>query len=394
MLSGVSAPEQAAGTGTVDERRRVRARLGPWTAVIVTAAVLLTTVLHNVVVESHRVLGWAIAATVIAVILAPAMTFVSRAVPRPVAMLVLGVLIAAVAGLLVYGVFDDLDTEASRLSEEGMAAAQELEARDDRWGDLARDLRLADRADAFFSELDDRIGTGGEALRSAAGSVPTYFVCWILTMFLLLWGGRITAGAVGLLRDEARRARMHEVLETAASSARGYILAALAQGVVVGSLTGGVALALDLPVPVLAALLVGTVSLLPYIGIVIGSLPVALLAAGIHEPLTGLGVFCGAVALQLVEIVLIRPRIDERTLHVGPAVPVIVAALGYEVYGIGGALYGTAIAVFLLALADAAARPEEADLPTPIEQPDLDEDDGEEEAAGGSPAVDAATSGS
>ena len=57
--------------------------------------------------------------------------------------------------------------------------------------------------------------------------------------------------------------------------------------------------------------------------------------------------------LQLLEALVVRKRVDRASVHVGPALPAIVALLGYEIYGIGGALYGAAGLVFLIAWLDA-----------------------------------------
>jgi predicted PurR-regulated permease PerM len=49
-----------------------------------------------------------------------------------------------------------------------------------------------------------------------------------------------------------------------------------------------------------------------------------------------------------------------RSLAVGPAAIVIAVILGFEVYGVGGAIYAAALAIFGIALLDAAGRPDEA----------------------------------
>jgi len=56
--------------------------------------------------------------------------------------------------------------------------------------------------------------------------------------------------------------------------------------------------------------------------------------------------------LQLVEIVVVRPHVDKHSVHVGPTVPIIAALLGFELYGIGGAVYAVALSVILLAVVD------------------------------------------
>lgn len=356
----------------VDESRRTGARtkvrIAVVTVVAIAGALLLTMLLRNMFVQAHRVIGWAVACTVVAAIVHPLVAAAPRMIPRPIVLVLVGLLIAAIAGLLVYGVFDDLDTEVARLQDDGVAAAEQLEARDGFIGDLARDVGLAQRADDFFAELDQGVSSGGEAIVSAAGTAPTYLVCWILTIFLILYGGRMVQGGLGLIDDERRRARLRAILDTAIHNARRYTLASLAQGLVAGLIAASVVLALDLPAPVLVGLLAGTVAMVPYLGIVVGALPLALFAAGISSPAAGAFVLVGAGGLQAVEMLVVRPRVDRGSVHVGAAVPVIVGAIGFEVYGIGGAIYGVAIAVFLLAVADAAADDDEP-VPLPTEDP-------------------------
>jgi predicted PurR-regulated permease PerM len=347
---------------------RQRVRLTVATVLLVAGSLLATLVLNNLFVQAHRVIGWAIACSIVAALVGPLVDRVAHVVPRPIALILAGLAIAAVVGALVYGVFDDLDSETAALREDGIAAATTLEERTDGLGEIARDLGLVDRATDFFSALDDRISSGGEAVLSAAGTAPTYFVCWILTIFLILHGPRIIAGGLALVTDDVRRERLRTILGTASTTAVRYVAAAVAQGLVVGMLAAGLVMALDLPAPVLIALLVGTLAMLPYIGILIGALPVAMLAAGRFSPMAGALMMLGGVALQTFEAFVVRPRIDRWTLHVGPAIPIIVAAVGFEIYGVGAALYGAAIAVFLLAVADAAATDDES-IPLPTEDP-------------------------
>ena len=191
---------------------------------------------------------------------------------------------------------------------------------------------------------------------------------WILTIFLIIYGGRIVGGAIGLLRDEEREARIHAIVAEGSKNATRYVAASILQGLVVALLATGVVLALDLPAPVLLPLLAGTMAMLPYIGVLIGALPLVLLAAGLESLAAGITVLAVAAGLQAVEAFVVRPRVDTRSVHVGPAIPVIVAAVGYEIYGVGAAFYGVVIAIFLLAFADAAASDDDP-IPLPTEEP-------------------------
>ncbi len=92
--------------------------------------------------------------------------------------------------------------------------------------------------------------------------------------------------------------------------------------------------------------------MMPYLGIVLGAIPALLLAAGFRS-FTVAGVLLAVfLAMQAAQILLQR-RLRGRVIYVGPALIGIVFLLGYDVYGIGGALFGIAIAMFAMALADA-----------------------------------------
>jgi predicted PurR-regulated permease PerM len=108
----------------------------------------------------------------------------------------------------------------------------------------------------------------------------------------------------------------------------------------------------DVPAPAPLGLIIGVTSMMPYLGIVLGSIPALLLAAGFRS-FTAAGVLLVVfLAMQTGQILLHR-RLRGRVIYVGPALIGIVFLLGYDVYGLGGALFGTAIAIFVMALADA-----------------------------------------
>jgi predicted PurR-regulated permease PerM len=334
-------------------------------------AILGGIVLRNVFVSAHRVLGWAVAAIVLAVLLDPLVRLVRHIVPRPIAVLLALTLAAAIVMGVTYGVFADLNTEVERIKDEAPAAAAEIEERDDRLGEIARDLRLQDRVEAFLDSLDERVGTGGQALRSAVGSVPTYVVGAVLTIFVYLYGPRIVEGGLAQVSDLRRRRRLSSMLGDATRRSQGYVLAALAQSVVVFALAWLAGRSLDVPAPIVLALIAAVVALLPYVGVLLGALPLLVLGLASAPGIQVAFVAVTAVALQVIEALWVRSAVDRRTLHVGPAIPLVVGLIGFEVYGVGGALYGSAIAVFLLALADSAATddpggPEE--IPTPVDE--------------------------
>jgi predicted PurR-regulated permease PerM len=303
---------------------------------------------------AHRVIGWAAAAVVVAALLDLPIGILARKIGRVAAVALTFVAVAATVIALVYGAFDNLRTEADRFQRSAPAAAAQLEQRTDRVGEIARDLKLEERTTQLADAVDERLGGGGShALLSSAGSAPTYFVGAILAIFFMTFGPRIVRDGLLQIDDDDRRQRATQVLRRALVKSRSAILVAMVQGVLTGLLVGGTCRALDLPAPITVGLFGALVGLVPYLGIVMAYFPVALLAAGFRSVESGIVILVIALVLQTFEGVWLRPRLDRSTMRIGAAVPWLVGLIGFSVYGVGGALYGAAYAVFGLAVIDA-----------------------------------------
>jgi len=339
----------ASPTGTV-ERRLVR--ISPTAALALVGTLVGLVVARRMFVAAHRPLSWAAAAAVAAVLLDPVVDRLAVHIRRVPAVLLTFVVLGAVGVGTAYLVFDELEGALSRLETAAPDAAAAIEGRTDRVGGLARDFGLGDRVTSAVAALDDRVTGGGDVLRSTAGTAPTYFVCAILTVFLLTYGPRMARSALEQEGDLVRRARLAHIVGPAVQRARSAIVLAVAEGLVVGLIVGGVATALDLPAPSAVGFAAGVLALFPYVGITIGAIPLLLLALAFRSLPTSLALLAVVIAVQLVDSMVVRPRAAARSVDLGLLVPWVTALLGYAVYGIGGAAYGTAIAIFGLALLD------------------------------------------
>jgi putative permease len=331
-------------------------QLTPLTAVIIIATAALAVMARDMFHAAHRVIGWAAAAVVVAALLDLPIGLLARKIGRVAAVLLTFVVLATVVLGLIYGIFDNLDTQADRFRESAPEAAAKLQARTDRVGEFARDLQLEERTVQLADDIEKRIGGGGgKALLTQAGTLPTYLVCAILTIFLMTFGPRLIQGGLAQIEDQQRRAAVADVLGRALVRSRGAIFAMLAQAVLVGLLVYAVCKALDLPAPIMIGLLGALLGLIPFIGIGLAALPVALLALAFASVRDALLILAVGGLLQVLEALWLRPRVDRATMRIGAAVPWLVGLLGFAVYGIGGALYGAAYAVFALAVVDALA---------------------------------------
>lgn len=206
-----------------------------WTsAVLAVGGAIAFLVARTAFVSASRVLSWAAAAAVAAVFVEPFTTWLGRYVPRVLAVLFAIGFIGTAVAVSIIGSVDDLDGEVARLQRTMPDAIAELEARDDEVGRIATEIDLSTRAETFLDALDARVGSASDALVDNASAVPVYFVSAILTVFLLVYGPRIAAGAVDQLPPRFHPALMADVVERAMHRARRTLAAMLVQGLVVG----------------------------------------------------------------------------------------------------------------------------------------------------------------
>lgn len=303
-------------------------------------------------VSASRVLSWAVAATVAAVFVEPFTTWLSRYVPRVLAVLVTIGFIGTAVATIILGSVDDLDSEVERLKDTMPAAIAELEARDDEVGRIATEIGLTERAETFLDALDDRVGSASKAVVDNASALPVYFVSAILTVFLLVYGPRIAQGALDQLPRRYNPPLIADVVTHAITQARRTLAALLAQGLIAGVVVYALARAFDLPAPAVLALIAAVLGTLPDVGIVIGIAPTVALMAALESVTAAALVVFVVLVVQLLEALYVRRWVRTVGVDVGPAVIWIVGLVGYTVYGPGMAFYGIVVAIFVLAIID------------------------------------------
>ena len=300
---------------------------------------------ERVFVAAHRPLSWAAAAVVAAVLLDPIVDRLAVHIRRvPAVLITFAGHRRASAWAPTYLVFDEVEQALDRLEAEAPDAAETIEDRDDRVGELARDFELTDRIRDGVGALDERVTGGDDVLRSTAGTAPAYFVCAILTVFLMTY--RPAHGRTPPCeqeRDLVRRRshRGHRRPGGAPRPSRRCVFA-IAEAPV-GRLGGGGGRdrCSTCPRRPRVGFTAGVLSLFPYVGLTLGSIPLLLLTLGFRSLFAAAVLLVVVLVVQLVDSFLLRPRMAQQSVEVGLVVPWVVALLGYTIYGIGGAVYGT-----------------------------------------------------
>jgi len=320
-------------------------------------AIGLALVLRNVFERSTRVLGWFAAAAVVAAMVYPAVAALSRSMRRGVALLIVVLGLLATVGSVLYVAVDDIRTELDHLQEVAPEAAQRLEE-SERWGETARDFRLRERVESFVEQLPERLAGGDtpEVIRSATTRGAAFFVAFILTLFLVLHGPRMVRGALGQIESDVRRSRVNRVLTRAYRRSWRYLVGTLAIAFTTGIYTYLWCRLADLPGASVLAIFVGMGSVIPYVGTVVAGVPVVVLALGLDPESPWAWILLLAfIGWQILDAVVLRARINRRSIAVGPAVTLVVGIVGIDLYGLGGALVALAFVVFVVAVVDELA---------------------------------------
>jgi predicted PurR-regulated permease PerM len=328
---------------------------------LVVAAIGLALTVRNIFEKASRVLGWFVAAAVVAALVYPAVVLVSRYVRRGLALLIVVVVLVGTIGGVIYAAIGDVRRELDHLQEVAPEAAQRIED-SERYGEAARDFRLRERVEDFVEDLPERLAGGDtpEVIRSATTRGIAYFVSFILTLFLVLHGPRMVSGGLGQIRSRERRAYIERVLRRAYERAWRYLIGTIGIALLSGLYAYAWCRIADLPGAIVLAIFVALASVLPNVGIMIGAIPVVLLAAGVDPssgwPFTLIALFA---LWQVIDVVVLRRRLARASIAIGPVVTTLVAMLGFDLYGIGGALVGVALAVFVVSVVDELAPTDE-----------------------------------
>jgi predicted PurR-regulated permease PerM len=90
----------------------------------------------------------------------------------------------------------------------------------------------------------------------------------------------------------------------------------------------------------------GLAELIPYIGPIIGAAPPVLIAL-FNDPITALWVVLLFVGLQQIEGHFVAPQVFRISLRINPIVVILSLLIGYQIYGIAGALLALPVAAVI-----------------------------------------------
>jgi predicted PurR-regulated permease PerM len=295
-----------------------------------------------------------IVAALLAYALMPAVKFLSRFLPRPLAILVVYLAFVSVIGALGYLIVSTAVAQVGMLTQQVSTLITP--------GKNGADSPLIARLRELGISQSQIQSVGDEILRQtqvlAAGVVPFLegifngmldaVLVTVLSIYLLLDGQRV----VVWLRTSApvkHRPRVSFMLLTFQRVVGGYIRGQLILSTLIGALVGGGMAALHVPYAVLLGVLAFILEFIPVIGVFVSGAACVLIALT-QSWVLAVVVLAYFVIVHIIEGDVVGPRVVGRAVGVHPAVSIFALLAGGELFGIWGALFASPLAGLIQAV--------------------------------------------
>jgi len=315
-----------------------RSQVAPITVWTIAFNLLAIAAVLLIIYRTRQVGWWILVAACLSLALDPVVSWLTRrGMPRFLA--VTAVLLSALAllALMFATVVPVLVDQGRNLIASGPHLLERL-----------RDSAFIQRMDVRFDLIDRaKQVVNGQAAGAAAplfafvqdvfaGVVGTITVA-ALTVFMLLFGGRVFAAALQWVAP-SDRPRYVGLAENIRGAVGGYVGGALIIALIGGMVTTVATALLGVPYYLPLGLMMAVLGIIPYVGSVLGGALVVtatFLTSGLKSGIIALVVF---VAYQQVENHVLQPVVQRKTIRMSPLVIAVVMLIGTALWGLMGAL--------------------------------------------------------
>jgi predicted PurR-regulated permease PerM len=324
--------------------------------VIAILAVAALALAREVISDVRDTLRWTVAAIFVSLALAPVVALVQRITVRghspPRWLAILTVFIGTFVTLvfLILAVIPPMIGEVEEVGKQGPTYVKDLEhwaENNEAFNDLNEKYHLTETLTEQTSKLPTVLGDAAGELETITVRVLTNAISAltvaVIAFFLLLEGpGMLDRFLRSLGGDRERRGR--RICDGVYAVVKGYVTVNLSLAIVAGLFTWGMLeiLGVDLAVPL--AILMVFFDLIPLVGLTIGGIVIALVAA-IHDFPTALIVWVIAFLIyQQIQDRVVQPLLYGRVVQVNPLVAILALLAGAQILGILGALLAIPVA--------------------------------------------------
>ena len=281
---------------------------------------------------------------------------VRHRLPRPASVAV--VCVAALGVILGFlaAVIPPLVAQATAFVSRAPAYLQALQDRHSIVGKLNERLHLQQSLDHVLNGgttgvINGVLGAGAIVFNALVSTVAVI----VLTVYFLASFPQLRNTLYRLV-PKSRRPRAIHIGDRIFAQIGGYVLGNVIVSLIAGFLTFVWLLIFGVPYPLLLAIMVALLDLVPVVGSTIGGAIVCLVALTVSAPvaLATVGFF---VVYRFLEDYLLFPKIIGRVVDVPSVVTVVAVLLGGVIYGIIGALVAIPVAAAILLILEEIVLP-------------------------------------
>jgi predicted PurR-regulated permease PerM len=263
--------------------------------------------------------------------------------PRPISLTaVIGSLVVVLGALALFA-GPRLADQFSRLTDRIPAALEYIQSllSSHDWGQSVINAVVSANRDLPTSPYV--LGQVSGIFSSALGAVSAVLIVSFIGIYLAADPDLYTRN-VKVLLPRRHQALATSVLSSIGTALRWWLAGRFASMVVVGVLTSIGLWIAGIPLALTLGLIAALFSFVPFIGPIASSIP-AILVALAEDPLLVIWVIVVYSVVQLLESYLITPIIQQRAVHIPPALLITVEVLMAVLFGILGILLATPLAV-------------------------------------------------
>lgn len=260
-------------------------------------------------------------------------------IPKPISILLSYILIFGFFGLTIGSVLPPLIEQTTNLANGLPNYFQNSE--------LSKYVN-EDVAKQFVSQLGSVPSQVVKAGFSIFGNILNIFTVLIFAFYLLLIRDKFDSNLEFLFGKEKTK-KVASFIDTLERKLGGWARGQLSLMVLIGVLSYLGFMILGIPYALPLALLAGILEIVPYVGPIIASVPVVILAFGI-SPFLGFAAIGLAVLIQQLENYVFVPKIMEKSAGVSPIVTLVALAVGYRLAGIVGMIISIPIVIIIQTL--------------------------------------------
>lgn len=182
---------------------------------------------------------------------------------------------------------------------------------------------------------------------ASASEVFGYLLTFIFVGLFVAANPTVYRNGIVRLVPQPKRDRAREVLDELGNTLRWWLIGQAMAMILIGVSTGIVLALFGIPLAIVLGILVGVLGFIPYLGPILGAIPVAMIAA-MQGPTTLLYVMLAYTGVQVIEGYVVTPLIQHRMVYLPPALTITAQVLLGTLLGLIGFVLATPLAAVLM----------------------------------------------